>query len=52
MKLKNKKIKCCRLCGSDKFSKLYDLGNLYVSNFVDIKYVRSSPKAPLVLIKI
>lgn len=51
MKLKNKKIKCCRLCGSDKFSKLYDLGNLYVSNFVDIKYVRSSPKAPLVLIK-
>ncbi|MFQ5716519.1 MAG: class I SAM-dependent methyltransferase, partial [Nitrospinales bacterium] len=38
----------CRLCGSDKFSEIFSLGNLYVSTFVDNK--DQGMKAPLDMI--
>jgi len=49
MKLKNKKIKKCLLCHNPKLKKIYSLGNLYVSNFVNKKNIKNSPKCPLTL---
>jgi len=47
MKLKNKKIKKCLLCGKNKLRKVFNLGNLYVSNFVKKNKIKKSPKCPL-----
>ncbi len=44
------KIKCCRLCHSKDFRKIYDFGNLYVSNFVNKKNIRKGIRAPLKLV--
>ena len=50
MKLKNKKIKKCLLCGNNKLRKIFNLGNLYVSNFVKKNKIKESPKCPLNLL--
>ena len=47
MKLKNKLVKRCLLCKNKKITEVFSLGNLFVSNFVDKKYVKKGIKAPL-----
>ena len=47
---KTKKIKKCRLCHNPKLIDLFDYGNLYVSNFVDKKFIHKGIKAPLKLV--
>ncbi len=47
--LKNKKIKKCLLCGNKNLKNILDLGNLYISNFVQRKNVKKGLKAPLAL---
>ena len=37
MKLKTRKIKHCLLCKNKKIKKIFSLGNLFVSNFVNKK---------------
>ena len=49
MKLETKKIKHCLLCKNRNIKKIFSLGNLYVSNFVEKKSVRNGIKAPLTL---
>jgi len=50
MKLKNKIVKCCLLCKNKKITEVFSLGNLFVSNFVDKKYIKKGIKAPLKLL--
>ena len=48
-KLKNKKVNYCLLCKSNKISKIFSLGNLFVSNFVKSNQIKKGIKAPLKL---
>ena len=50
MKLKTKKIKHCLLCKNKNIKKIFSLGNLFVSNFVKKKNVKTGIKAPLNLL--
>ena len=47
MILKNKKINHCLLCKNKKIKKIFSLGNLFVSNFVNKKNIMKGIKAPL-----
>ncbi len=49
MKLKTKKITRCLLCRDKKIKKLFSLGNLFVSNFVNNENIKKGTKAPLTL---
>ena len=40
----------CRLCNSKKLKKIHNFGNIYVSNFVNKKDIKTGIKAPLNLI--
>ena len=50
MKLKNKKINHCLLCKNNNIKKIFSLGNLFVSNFVKKKDIKTGLKAPLTLL--
>ena len=50
MKHKIKKIKHCLLCKNKKFKKVFSLGSLFVSNFVNKNKINSGIKSPLTLI--
>ena len=50
MILKNKKINHCLLCKNKKIKKIFSLGNLFVSNFVNKKNIMKGIKAPLNLL--
>ena len=49
MRLKNKKITNCLLCNNKKLKKIYSLGNLFVSNFVNKSLIKKNIKCPLTL---
>ena len=49
LKLKNKKVKKCLLCGDKKLKKILSLGSLFISNFVTKKNIKKGLKAPLQL---
>ena len=49
LKLKNKKVKKCLLCGNNNLRSIFSLGNLYISNFVSKKDIKKGLKAPLQL---
>ena len=44
---KTKKIKGCLLCKNKNVKKVFSLGNLFVSNFVNKKQIKKGVKAPL-----
>ena len=46
---KTKKVKRCLLCKYESLKKIFSLGNLYVSNFVNKNEVYNGIKAPLTL---
>ena len=46
---KIKKVKKCLLCKNKKVKKVFSLGNLFVSNFVNKKKINSGIKSPLTL---
>ena len=50
MELKTRKIKHCLLCKNKKIKKIFSLGNLFVSNFVNKKNIKTGIKAPLNLL--
>jgi len=50
MNIKNKKVKHCLLCKNKKIKKIFSLGNLFVSNFVEKKNIKKGIKAPLNLL--
>jgi len=50
MKHKIKKIKHCLLCKNKKFKKVFSLGSLFVSDFVNKNKINSGIKSPLTLI--
>ena len=50
MKLISKKIKKCRLCKESKLQDIFNLGELFVSNFVKKKFINKGIKAPLNLV--
>ena len=50
MKPKTNKIKYCLLCKNKKLRKIFSLGNLFVSNFVNKKNIKKGIKAPLNLL--
>ena len=50
MKHKTKKIKHCLLCKNKKLKNIFDLGNIYVSNFVEKNKIYKGIKAPLNLV--
>lgn len=50
MKLKVKKIKYCLLCKNKNTKRIFSMGNLFVSNFVNKKNIKNGIKAPLNLI--
>ena len=50
MKLETKKIKHCLLCKNKNIKKIFSIGSLYVSNFVEKKNIRNGIKAPLTLL--
>ena len=50
MKLKNKKINHCLLCKKNNIKKIFSLGNLFVSNFVKKKDIKTGLKARLTLL--
>jgi NDP-4-keto-2,6-dideoxyhexose 3-C-methyltransferase len=43
--------KTCRICYSENLEALFDLGDLFLSNFVEPGQERSGPKAPLDLVQ-
>ena len=47
---KTKKITKCRLCSNNKFIRIHNFGNHYVSNFVSKNEIKKGIKAPLNLI--
>jgi len=50
MKHKIRKIKHCLLCKNKKIKKVFSLGSLFVSNFVNKKQINNGIKSPLTLI--
>ena len=50
MKKKTKKIHNCLLCENKKLKKIFSLGNLYVSNFVEKSKIKKGIRAPLKLL--
>ena len=50
MKFRPIKIKKCRLCKGSNLEKIFNLGNFFVSNFVEKKFIKKGIKAPLNLI--
>ncbi len=50
MKHKIKKISHCLLCKNKKLKKVFSLGSLFVSNFVNKKQINKGIKSPLTLI--
>ena len=50
MKLKNKTVKYCLLCKNKRFKKIFSLGNLFVSNFVNKNDIKKGIRAPLNLL--
>ena len=50
MSKKIKKVKKCLLCGRRKLRSLFDVGNLYVSNFVTKKNIFNGTKSKLNLL--
>ena len=50
MNYKTKKIKSCLLCKNLKIKKVFSLGNLFVSNFVNKNEINKGIKAPLTLL--
>ena len=50
MSKKIKKVKKCLLCGNTQLKSLFDIGNLYVSNFVDKKSIFKGTKSKLNLL--
>ncbi len=50
MSKKIKKVKKCLLCGRSKLRSLFDVGNLYVSNFVTKKNIFNGTKSKLNLL--
>jgi len=50
MKHKIKKVKHCLLCKQKKLKKIFSLGNLFVSNFVNKNKIQKGIKAPLNLV--
>ena len=50
MKKKIKKVKRCLLCKSSKLISLFDVGNLFVSNFVMKKDIKKGIRSPLNLL--
>ena len=50
-KLKNKKVTKCLLCSNKKLTKMFNLGNFFVSNFVNKKNItKGNIKCPLNLL--
>ena len=47
---KIKKVTKCLLCNNNKLKQLFNVGNLYVSNFVDKKNINKGVKSPLNLL--
>jgi len=47
LKLSNKKINKCLLCGNKKLKNIFSLGNLFISTFVNKKNINTGLKAPL-----
>ena len=50
MKKKIKKVKKCLLCKSSKLISLFNVGNLFVSNFVKKQYIKKGIRSPLNLL--
>jgi len=50
MKLKTRKINHCLLCKNKDIKKIFSLGNLFVSNFVNKNNIKKGIKAPLNLL--
>mgnify|MGYP001185615773 CR=1 FL=1 len=50
MKKKIKKVKKCLLCKGSNLVSLFNVGNLYVSNFVKKKDIKNGVKSPLNLL--
>jgi NDP-4-keto-2,6-dideoxyhexose 3-C-methyltransferase len=50
MSKKIKRVTNCLLCKNSKLKPIFDLGNLYVSNFVDKKNILKGVKSPLNLL--
>ena len=50
MSKKIKKVTKCLLCGNKILKSLFDMGNLYVSNFVEKKNIKNGIKSPLNLL--
>ena len=50
MRQKTKKIKHCLLCKNKKLKKIFSLGNLFVSNFVNKIKIKKGIRAPLTLL--
>jgi hypothetical protein len=50
MSKKIKKVKKCLLCGNSKLRSLFNVGNLYVSNFVSKKNISNGTKSKLNLL--
>ena len=50
MSKKIKKVKKCLLCNNSKLRSLFDIGNLYVSNFVERKNIFKGIKSKLNLL--
>ena len=50
MKHKIKKISHCLLCKNKKLKKVFSLGSLFVSNFVNKKQINKGIKSPLTLV--
>ncbi len=46
---RTKKIKNCLLCKNNHLMKIFSLGNLFVSNFVNKKQIKKGVRAPLTL---
>ena len=46
---RTKKVKSCLLCKNKNLKKIFSLGNLFVSNFVNKKQIKKGIKAPLIL---
>ncbi len=50
MKQKIKKVKKCLLCHNSKLTSVFNVGNLFVSNFVKKNYVKKGVRSPLNLL--
>ena len=50
MDQKIKKVTKCLLCGNNKLKLIFNVGNLYVSNFVSKEHVNNGIKSPLKLL--